>query len=581
MHKNILKWTETHLFTQKEAPVDAEIPSHKLMMRSGFMKKLAPGLYSYGNIGLRAIRKFENILREELQKAGGIEILMPMVQPKELWMETNRWTEMGAGLLKFKNRNDHDFCLGATHEEAVVDYVRHDLKSYRDLPKNIYQIQTKYRDEIRPRFGLMRGREFVMKDAYTFDMDQAAALKSYDDMYKAYQRIFDRLNLQYRIVQADAGNIGGSQTHEFQLLAEAGEDALLVSDTTQFAANVEVCPAIDFETPEAGTMPQVAMEKFETPNQKTIADLEKFTSVPANQLVKTLFYSANDGTNVKDSQLKPIAVLLRGSDEINPIKLKNILGLTNEPRLLSDLEVKEVSGTHPGSCGPVGLKIPIYADTGIMHLQNYILGANEDHFHMKNVNHDRDFKITKIADLRMAKAGDKCPESNGKLVSFRGIEVGHVFYLGKKYSEKMNGVFLDKNGRSQHYEMGCYGIGVTRTVQAAIEQSHDQDGIIWPKAITPFHVHICLLDPKDQASTDYVNQMAEALAEKNIEVFIDDRDERPGVKFKDADLLGFPVRIVVGKKGFEADQIEVVDRKTKEIFKIAKLDVEKKALELL
>ncbi|MBC7754335.1 MAG: proline--tRNA ligase [Moraxellaceae bacterium] len=581
MHKNILKWTETHLFTQKEAPVDAEIPSHKLMMRSGFMKKLAPGLYSYGNIGLRAIRKFENILREELQKAGGIEILMPMVQPKELWMETNRWTEMGAGLLKFKNRNDHDFCLGATHEEAVVDYVRHDLKSYRDLPKNIYQIQTKYRDEIRPRFGLMRGREFVMKDAYTFDMDQAAALKSYDDMYKAYQRIFDRLNLQYRIVQADAGNIGGSQTHEFQLLAEAGEDALLVSDTTQFAANVEVCPAIDFETPKAGTMPQVTMEKFETPNQKTIADLEKFTSVPANQLVKTLFYSANDGTNAKDSQLKPIAVLLRGSDEINPIKLKNVLGLTNEPRLLSDLEVKEVSGAHPGSCGPVGLKIPIYADTGIMHLQNYILGANEDHFHMKNVNHDRDFKITKTADLRMAKAGDKCPESNGKLVSFRGIEVGHVFYLGKKYSEKMNGVFLDKNGRSQHYEMGCYGIGVTRTVQAAIEQSHDQDGIIWPKAITPFHVHICLLDPKDQASTDYVNQMAKALAEKNIEVFIDDRDERPGVKFKDADLLGFPVRIVVGKKGFEADQIEVVDRKTKEIFKIAKLDVEKKALELL
>lgn len=581
MNNNILKWTQTHLFTQKEAPADAEIPSHKLMMRSGFMKKLAPGLYSYGNIGLRAIRKFENILREELQKANAIEILMPMVQPKELWVETNRWTEMGAGLLKFKNRNDHDFCLGATHEEAVVDYVRHDLKSYRDLPKNIYQIQTKYRDEIRPRFGLMRGREFVMKDAYSFDIDQAAALKSYDDMYKAYQRIFDRLNLQYRIVQADAGNIGGSQTHEFQLLAEAGEDALLVSDTTQFAANVEVCPAIDFETPEPATAALLPIEKFETPHQKTIADLEKFTNVPAQKLVKTLFYSANDGTNAKDTELKPVSVLLRGSDEINPIKLKNILGLTNEPRMLTDLEVKQVSGAQPGSCGPVGLKIPIYADTGIMHLQNYIVGANEDHFHLKNVNHERDFKITKTADVRMAKAGDKCPESNGKLVSYRGIEVGHVFYLGKKYSEKMNGVFLDKNGKSQHYEMGCYGIGVTRTVQAAIEQSHDQDGIIWPKAISPFHVHICLLDPKDLSTTEYVNLMAQSLSEKNIEVFIDDRDERPGVKFKDADLLGFPVRVVVGKKGFEADQIEVVHRKTKEVFKVSKNEVEKKVQDLL
>lgn len=581
MNKNILKWTNTHIFTQREAPADAEIPSHQLMMRSGFMKKLAPGIYTYSSLGLRAIRKFENIIREELHKAGGIEILMPMVQPKELWMETNRWNEMGAGLLKFKNRNDHEFCLGATHEEAVVDFVRHDLKSYRDLPKNIYQIQTKYRDEIRPRFGLMRGREFIMKDAYTFDIDQAAALKSYDDMYKAYQRIFDRLGLQYRIVQADAGNIGGSQTHEFQLLAEAGEDALLVSDTTQFAANIEVCPAIDFETPAVSAEAAKPLEKFSTPNQKTIADLEKFTSIPAHQLVKTLFFSANDGMNVKDKELKPIVVLLRGSDEVNPIKLKNLLGLANPPMMLTDEEVKATTGASPGSCGPVGLKIPIYADNGIMHLKNYIVGANEDSFHLKNVNHDRDYKITKIADIRMAKEGDKCPESSGRLKAFRGIEVGHVFYLGKKYSEKMNGQFLDKNGKAQHYEMGCYGIGVTRTVQAAIEQSHDADGIIWPKPISPFHVHICHLDPKDAAATEYVNQVAMALAEKNIEVFIDDRDERPGVKFKDADLLGFPVRIVVGKKGFEADQIEVVARKNKEIFKLNKNQVIEKAQSLL
>lgn len=577
----ITKWSQTHLFTQKEAPADAEIPSHKLMMRSGFMKKLAPGLYSYGAIGLRAIRKFENIIREELDKANGIEILMPMVHPRELWEETNRWTEMGAGLLKFKNRNGHDFCLGATHEEAVVDFVRHDLKSYRDLPKNIYQIQTKYRDEIRPRFGLMRGREFSMKDAYTFDVDQESALKSYDNMYKAYQRIFDRLNLQYRIVQADAGNIGGSQTHEFQLLAEAGEDALLVSDTTNFAANVEVCPAIDAITYVSKEEVLKPIEKFATPNQKTIADLSKFTSIPESELVKTLFFSGNDGMNEKDKDLKAFAVLLRGSDEVNPIKIKNLLGLANPPLMLTDEEVRQVSGANPGSCGPVGLKIPIYADNGVTNLKNYMVGANEDGFHLKNVNHDRDYKITKTADLRMAREGDKCPESNGYLKSYRGIEVGHVFYLGKKYSQKMNGVFLDKNGKSQHYEMGCYGIGVTRTVQAAIEQSHDQDGIIWPMSISPFHVHICHLDIKDTATTEYVTQLAQELSNKGHEVFIDDRDERPGVKFKDADLLGFPVRIVVGKKGFEAGQVELVERKNKTQHKLAPTEVFAKASELL
>lgn len=576
-----MKWSQTHIFTLKEAPSDAEIPSHKLMVRAGFIKKLAPGLYTYGNLALRAIRKFENIIREELAKDGAIEILMPMVHPKELWMETNRWNEMGAGLLKFKNRNDHEFCLGATHEEAIVDYVRHDLKSYRDFPRNIYQIQTKYRDEVRPRFGLMRGREFSMKDAYSFDMDQAGALKAYDAMYKAYQRIFDRLNLQYRIVQADAGNIGGSQTHEFQLLAEAGEDALLVSDKTQFAANIEVCPAIDaipYKSPHAS---ELALEKFATPGQKTIADLEKFTSVPAHELVKTIYYSANEGNDPKDKSLKAFAVLLRGSDEINPIKVKNFLKMANDPRMLTDDEVREVTGASPGSCGPIGLKIPVYADNGVQNLKNYIVGANEDGFHYKNVNHERDYKITQFVDARIAREGDKCPESDGRLKAYRGIEVGHVFYLGQKYAQKMNGVFLDKNGKSQFYEMGCYGIGVTRTVQACIEQSHDQDGIIWPQAIAPFHVHICHLDPKDEAANSYVEAITQELEAKGIEVLIDDRDERPGFKFKDADLLGFPVRIVVGKKGFEADQIEVVQRKGKEVFKLAKNQVIQKVFELL
>ena len=563
-----MKWTQSHIYTLKEAPSDAEIPSHKLLIRAGLVKKLGPGLYTYGSLALRSIRKFENIIREELDKRGGVEILMPMVHPRELWEETNRWTEMGAGLLKFQNRNDHWFCLGATHEEAIVDYVRNDVKSYKDLPRNLYQIQTKYRDEIRPRFGLMRGREFSMKDAYSFDADQAGALKAYKNMYEAYQAIFNRLGVQYRIVQADAGNIGGSQTHEFQLLAEAGEDALLVSDTTDFAANVEICPAIDAVPVVSNEAPK-AMEKFATPGQKTIADLSKFTGVPENQLVKTLFFSSNDKTNPKDKALKPVAILLRGSDELNPIKLKNTLGLTNAPEMLTDEEVKQVTGAMPGSCGPVGLQIPIYMDTGVEGLKNYIVGANEDGFHTKNVNHDRDFKVTKIADLRMAKAGDKDPLSNGKLKAYRGIEVGHVFYLGKKYSEKMKATFLDHQGKAQSFEMGCYGIGVTRTVQACIEQNHDQDGIVWPKAIAPFHVHICLLDPKDEKAKAVVDQMTSQLEANGHDVFIDDRDERPGVKFKDADLLGMPVRIVVGKKGLDNNEIEVVNRRTKEVNKVS------------
>lgn len=576
-----MKWSENYLFTLKEAPSDAEIPSHKLMVRAGLIRKLAPGIFSYGNVFLTALRKFENIIREELGRYGAVEILMPMVQPKELWTETNRWTEMGAGLLKFKNRNDQEFCLGATHEEAVVDYVRYELKSWRDFPKNIYQIQTKYRDEIRPRFGLMRGREFIMKDAYSFDMDQVGALKAYDNMYKAYQAIFNRLGLDYRIVQADAGNIGGSQTHEFQLLAEAGEDALLVSDTTQFAANVEVCPAIDFEEYIAKDSTPKILEKFATPGQKTIAQLSAFTQTPENELVKTLFFSANDGTNPKDKELKPIAILLRGNDELNPIKLKNILGLTNPPLMLNDDEVKNVTGAMPGSCGPVGLKIPIYSDNGLKNFKNFIVGANVDDFHLKNVNFERDFQITKFADLRMARAGDKCPESGGRLKSYRGIEVGHVFYLGQKYAQKMNGQFLDKNGKSQYYEMGCYGIGVTRTIQAAIEQSHDADGIIWPKAITPFDVHICLLDIKDQTAVDYVNNLTAGLEKKGLKVFIDDRDERPGVKFKDADLLGFPARVVVGKKGLDADQIEVIERKTKVMNKFSKETILENVIKIL
>lgn len=563
-----MKWSKTLITTLKEAPSDAEIISHKLLIRGGFMKKLAPGIFTYGTLGLRAIRKFENIIRDELNNRGAQEILMPMVHPREIWDETGRWNEMGDGLLKFQNRNKQWFCLGATHEEAVTDYIRNDIKSYRDLPKNIYQLQTKYRDEIRPRFGLMRGREFIMKDAYSFDADQEGALKTYDVMYDAYKAIFDRLGLNYRIVQADAGNIGGSQTHEFQLLADAGEDALLVSDTTDFAANVEVCPAIDKVPYVSKETDLKAVEKFATPDQKTIADLEKFTNIPAHELVKTLFFSANEGFDPKDTAIKPFAVLLRGSDEVNPIKLKNLLGMTNPPLMLTDAEVKQVSGANPGSCGPVGLTIPVYADNGILALKNFIVGANEDGFHIKNVNVERDFKITKSGDLRMAKEGDKCPQSNGTLKSYRGIEVGHVFYLGTKYSQKMNASFLDAQGKAKPFEMGCYGIGVTRTLQASIEQSYDQDGVIWPKSIAPFQVHMCVLDPKDAALMEVSESFYKSMNAQGIDVLMDDRDERPGVKFKDADLLGMPVRVVIGRKGLDNNQLEVVNRKTKEVQKV-------------
>lgn len=562
-----MKWSQAHICTLKEAPSDAEIVSHKLMIRAGMIKKVAPGIYTYGPLGLRAIRKFENIIRHELNKKNALEVLMPMVQPRELWEETNRWTEMGAGLLKFKNRNNHDFCLGATHEEVITDYVRNDLKSYRDLPKNLYQIQTKYRDEIRPRFGLMRGREFIMKDAYSFDADQAGAEKTYQQMYEAYRAIFDRLGLKYRIVQADAGNIGGSQTQEFQLLAESGEDALLVSDTSEFAANVEVCPAIDFEK-QISTAEEKPLEKFSTPGQKTMGELSKFTGVPEKELVKTLFFSGNDGQDPKDKSLKAFAVLLRGSDEVNPIKVKNLLGLANPPQMLTDVEVKEVCGALPGSCGPVGLKIPIYMDHGVQGLKNYIVGANEEGFHLKNINHGRDYQTLKVADLRLARAGDRCPDSNGRLQAFRGIEVGHIFNLGKKYSLKMKATFLDKNGRAQPFEMGCYGIGVTRTVQAAIEQSHDADGIIWPSSIAPFQVHVCVLDPKDATVMATAEVLYKELNSMNIDVLMDDRDERPGIKFKDADLLGMPVRVVLGKRGLESSEVEVVERKTKIVNKI-------------
>lgn len=575
------RWSKYHLHTLRDAPADAEIPSHQLMSRAGLIRKVAPGMYTYGNMALRAIRKFEQVIRDELDKRGCQEILMPVVHPAELWQETGRWTEMGEGLLKFKNRNGHDFCLGATHEEVVTDYVRKDVKSYRDLPVNLYQIQTKYRDEIRPRFGLMRGREFSMKDAYSFDTNEEGALKSYDTMYDGYKAIFSRLGVKYRIVQADAGNIGGSKTHEFQLLADAGEDHLMVCDTCDYAANVEVAPASSKSFAKS-TEADKAMEAFPTPGLKQISTLAKSLGVKESELVKTLFFSANSGLDPADKDLKPVCVLLRGSDELNPVKLKNMLGLANPPLMLTEQEVKQTSGAWPGSCGPVGLKIPIYMDSGVEGMKNFVVGANRDAEHLRNVNIGRDFQVTKVGDLRMATAGDSCPNcANGKYQSFRGIEVGHVFYLGTKYSKAMQANYLTQEGESKPIEMGCYGIGVTRTVQAAIEQNHDKDGIIWPVAIAPFQVHVVVLDPDNAQVIEVAELVAKELEMRGHDVFIDDRTERPGVKFKDADLIGLPVRLNIGGRGIQAGEIEVITRKTKEMQKVKVDQAVEKTSELL
>jgi prolyl-tRNA synthetase len=559
-----MKWTKTHLFTLKEVPSDAEIPSHRLLVRGGYIKKLAPGIYSYGPLLLRSIRKFETTIRRELDKRGCVEVLMPMVQPREIWEESGRWQTMGPEMQRLTNRKGHDFCLGATHEEVITDYVRHDVKSYRDLPANLYQIQGKFRDEIRPRFGLMRGREFLMKDAYSFDVDQKSAKGSYQLMREAYVAIFRALGLNFRIVRADSGNIGGDLSEEFHLLAEHGEDLLLVSEKGEFAANVEVCPAVD-ATPAPPKEAPRALEEFETKGLKKISSLSKALNIPENRLVKTLFYSAAEEG---ERDLKAVAVLLRGDDELNLVKFKKALKMTREPRPLDEKEVKEVSGAWPGSCGPVGLNIPIYVDNGVTTLSNLIVGANKDAFHLRNVTLDRDFKATWVGDLRLAKTGDKNPDGEGLLKEMRGIEVGHIFYLGTKYSKAMNAKYLDEAGHEQVIEMGCYGIGVTRTVQAAIESSHDADGIVWPLSIAPFAAHICLLDPDDAHSKVAAERIYQGIWAAGFDCFMDDRAERPGPKFKDADLLGMPLRINIGARGIAGNEIELLDRKTKAVNKV-------------
>ncbi len=556
----MIKWSNLSHKTFKEDPSDAEISSHKLLIRAGLVKKLGSGLYSYGFIFLKAMRKVESIIREELSKIDCHEVLFPVVQPKSLWEESGRWGY--PDLQTFKNKKSYEFCLGPTHEEVVTDYVRNSVTSYKDLPYNVYQIQTKYRDEIRPRFGLMRAKEFVMKDAYSFDIDKESAQVSYHNYKKAYTNIFNQLGLDYRIVKADSGAIGGSLTEEFQILADIGEDQLMVSDKGDFAANIEICPRVKvMPQPDSRVLQELECVEFETKDLKTIDELSKFLDLSQEELVKTMFFK---GQKVLDEEVFRFTVLLRGSDEVNLIKIKNELNLKELPEFLNDNEVLEFAGARPGSCGPVDLLKdgPIYMDQNLEDFKSMIVGANKDHFHKKGVKPHKDFKVEGVFDLTLAEAGDVSPSGEGVLQSIRGIEAGHIFYLGNKYSRAMKAEYLDQNGKTKSFEMGCYGIGVSRVVQASIEQSHDEDGIVWPLSIAPFQVHICLLDLKEEMLS-FANEISKRLETKNIEVFLDDRKERPGVKFKDADLLGFPVRLVLGHKSFSKGLVEVVKRSEK------------------
>ena len=561
-----MKWSEIYLKTLKEKPAGASIPSHILLLRAGYIYNTSQGIYLYNNLFLRSIQKFEKIIRKELEKQSAREILMPMVQTKELWKKTGRWDKFEGLLLKIKGRTGADLCLGPTHEELIIDFVQSGLTSWRDMPLNLYQIQTKYRDEIRPRFGLMRAREFIMKDAYSFDTTKETALENYKKMFQAYKNIFNRLAVQFVTAKADSGAIGGSYSEEFHILAKQGEDELLVCDN--FSANVEICPR---QEPSANLAPKPkTIEEFATPNIKSIQELAQFLNCSSKNLVKILFFTSQD----EDSKHKSFAVLCLGDDEINPLKAKQNLKLKELPLLADDKTIKEITGANPGSCGPYRLKqnIPIYLDNYLKNKANFITGANKDGFHLKNVNPTRDFKAQAYGDFCFAREGDLGPIGLA-LKKYRGIEVGHLFYLSDEYSKKMNLTYLDKQGKKQFVEMGCYGLGVTRTLQAVIEQSHDEKGIIWPLSIAPFSTHICLLDPDNPEVLKALKELKPLLEKHSLDYFIDDRKERPGVKFKDADLLGLPLRINLGARDLQNNQIEICIRKnnTKEKLSLKEL----------
>ena len=541
-----MRVSQFFLSTLKEPPSEAEVVSHKLMLRAGLIKRLASGIYTWMPLGLRVLRKVEAVVREEMNASGAIELVMPVVQPAELWQESGRWDQYGAELLRFKDANGRDFCLGPTHEEVVSDIVRREVKSYRQLPLNFYQIQLKFRDEIRPRFGVTRGREFVMKDAYSFHVNQASLDVTYREMYDCYTRIFTRLGLSFRAVAADTGSIGGIGSHEFHVLADSGEDAIAYCPDSDYAANVEFAEGVAPPPPPA---PNEALTKVRTPGVTTIADLCAFLNVPPERTVKAVVVEGADG--------KPVLLLLRGDHELNLVKAGKLAAVAKPVRFASAENVQAAFGARPGSLGPIGYPGPVVADRAVLGMADLITGANEDEHHYTGANFGRDFPLPLAADIRNVVAGDASPDGRGRLEICRGIEVGHIFQLRTKYSEAMNLAFLDESGKSRIMEMGCYGIGVTRVVAAAIEQNHDARGIVFPSAMAPFDV---ALVPIGMAKNARVRETAERLLDElgaaGIEALLDDRDERPGIMFADMELIGIPHRLVVGERGLKDGNVE-------------------------
>jgi prolyl-tRNA synthetase len=543
--------------TLREDPGEAEVVSHRLMLRAGMIRKTAAGIYTYLPLGLRVIRKIERIVREEMNRAGAQEVLMPIASPAELWRETGRWDFYGKELFRFKDRHERDFCLGPTHEEVITDLVRREVRSYRQLPLNCYQIQTKFRDEIRPRFGLMRGREFIMKDAYSFDKDEEGAKRSYQSMYDAYHRIFTRCGLTFRAVEADTGLIGGSSSHEFMVLADTGEETVVYTDDGAYAANVERAELLP--SSDTALEPPRPLKKVATPGVGTVEEVTAYLKVEPHRLVKTLLYKAGK---------ELVAILVRGDHTANEIKIKKVLGVM-DLELADAKTVTEITGAPVGFAGPIGLqRVRIVADYAVKALSNFVVGGNEADAHYLDANWERDFTVERFADLRNAQAGDAAPRGTGVLKVAKGIEVGHVFMLGTKYSQSMKATFLDPQGQEQLAVMGCYGIGIGRTAASSIEQNHDAKGIIWPVPIAPFHVHLLPLSQSAQV-TQAAQSLYDSLMQAGIEVLWDDRDERAGVKFNDADLIGAPYHLVIGEKGLAQGTVELKERKTGEVKRIA------------
>ncbi|SPD74434.1 prolyl-tRNA synthetase [uncultured Desulfobacterium sp.] len=543
-----MRYTKYFMPTYKEVPAEAEVISHQLMLRAGMIRKLTSGIYTYLPAGLKSLKKVENIIREEMNRAGAVEVLMPAVQPAELWQESGRWEFYGRELLRFKDRHNREACLGPTHEEVITDLVRKEIRSYKQMPINFYQIQTKFRDEIRPRFGLMRGREFVMKDAYSFDMDEDHANKSYEAMNRAYFRIFRRCGLRFRAVEADTGTIGGSYSHEFMVLAETGEDEIINCTMCDYAANLERAEVTSPDIPPdlKDTVLEPAAE-VSTPDIKTVEEVAAFLSIRPEGLIKTLIFVA-DG--------EVVAALVRGDHEVNEAKLRRFLGAQTLELADAGL-VADKTGAPIGFAGPIGLKMRVVADNAIKVMKNFVVGGNRKDFHIKDANLDRDFKVNEFGDIRIITARDTCPRCGGQVAFKRGIEVGHIFKLGTKYSKALKAMFLDEEGKERPIIMGCYGIGVGRTVAAAIEQNHDKNGIIFPIPIAPFEVTILPLQMHEPLVAQAAEAIYNELLDNNIDVILDDRDERAGVKFNDADLIGIPVRVTIGLRGVKEGLAEM------------------------